>query len=164
MGFALDHLYAEIYEEVTIKPYMLKGSDMLLYQTIVQLGLKARIVPAMEATIGRDWDRREAVLVGDSFEKVLETPLDWYCWQNDESQDEEEFLGEVFAVKHDEDIVWVRQPHGDHCMYKAKTAAYGNEPQVKAWYVAAVLLVEVPESPRVCHADDTTTSKRQRSS
>lgn len=152
LGFALEHLYTEVNGGAAeLEPYMLKGSDMLLYQTMVQLALDTSIVPAMEVYDPADlraWlekndhDDVENVLVGTSFDGVLESCYTHYA--NYGKQFEYEYLEDVCGVQVDPNIVWVKKPLKQHWKYQLKTPAYGNKCSVKSWYVAAVLLVDVP--------------------
>lgn len=164
LGFALDHLYAEVHEApAEIQPYMLKGSDLLLYQTAVQLGLSIQILPAIDVRARDDSDDDsdlddeddKAVLVGDSFGEVLRPmgvkdrrqDLNFVAYNGSVSK--EEFLKYVCGVSYDDSIVWVKRPREEHLKYRVKTAAYGNEPSMRSWYVAAVLLIFVPKIPRI---------------
>lgn len=202
LGFPLGHLYAEVYgAKGKIEPHMLKGSDLLLYQTLVQLGLKPRIVPAVKANLDRDYSEK-ALLLGKSFREVLNPEYgheqrmiygsgsdseddsqhdsasdsdsdsdserlgrrcgtNGCCYYRGE-EEEPQFLRDVCGVKEDDDIVWVKQPGKKHCKYKFQTAIYGNEPSMKSWYFAAVLLVDVGNSPRALSLDQATTSKQMR--
>jgi hypothetical protein len=43
------------------------------------------------------------------------------------------------------DVDWVKPPTRQHWCYKDVCPAYGNAPAKATWYVAAALIVEVPE-------------------
>ncbi|KAF6263181.1 hypothetical protein COO60DRAFT_1635403 [Scenedesmus sp. NREL 46B-D3] len=202
LGFALEHCYAAssiARLPVELEPDMLKGSDLLLYQTLKNAGLSPKLASLLRT--GQGFDAREQHGPPEDEEEETEEEEEEVQQQqemgeeqqqhssSEEEEDNEEsklLLGaafggpqrlgeqemdsddlageedckeerELLAVTHGasrlpSNMVWAKPPSTKHWMYKDRVSAWGNSCYTAVWYVAAVLVVQVPACGEGCRA------------
>lgn len=71
LGFFCTHAYAHTDTDRTILPDMLKGVDMVVWQTFASLGLDSLVRPVIDVEEGQNEGRHEGRIVGGSLRRYF---------------------------------------------------------------------------------------------
>ncbi|KAK2615390.1 hypothetical protein N8I77_002149 [Diaporthe amygdali] len=143
LGFYCSHAYAHTNTDAIILPDMLKGLDMVIWETFGRLGLEASVKPVLnvEDFYQYEDEPRDPMIVGNDRALQMSNMMRIEDYDQMDEQIEQWRGGETVNFK---EIHWLTKPN--HKELQLAYIAYGNEESLESFYSYCAIIARVQPS------------------